>query len=77
MLETLSREDFVRVVRGLSEAAQNGDAAEMNLAVPRYLGALSAWTNDLPGWFANQGQPVPEPSWALFATILKAALVYE
>jgi len=49
----------------------------MNLAVPRYLEALSAWTNDLPGWFANEGQPVPEPSWALFATILKAALVYE
>jgi hypothetical protein len=67
----------VRVARGLSEAAQNGDAAEMNLAVPRYLEALSAWTNDLPGWFANEGQPVPEPSWALFATILKAALVYE
>jgi len=63
----------VVLVRGCSERRR----AEMNLAVPRYLEALSAWTNDLPGWFANEGQPVPEPSWALFATILKAALVYE
>jgi hypothetical protein len=31
MLETLTREDFVRVVRALSNAAQNGDPALMNL----------------------------------------------
>jgi hypothetical protein len=67
----------VRVVRGLSQAARNRDAALTNLDVPRYLEAVSAWTNDMPGWFAKEGQPVPEPSWSLFATILEAALVYE
>jgi hypothetical protein len=77
MPETRSREDFVRVVRVLSQAAQNGDAALMNLDVARYLEAVSAWTNDMPGWFANEGQPLPEPSWSLFATILEAALTYE
>ena len=77
MTETKSREDFVRVVRSLSLAARNGDPAATNLDVPRYLEAVSAWTNDMPGWFAKEGQPVPEPSWSLFATILEAALVYE
>ncbi len=77
MTEAQSREDFVSAVRALSHAAQNGDAAEMNLDVPRYLEAVSAWTNDMPGWFANEGQPTPEPSWSLFATILQAALIYE
>jgi hypothetical protein len=77
MTEAQSREDFVRAVRALSQAAQNGDAALMNLDVPRYLEAVSAWANDMPGWFANEGQPTPGPSWSLFATILQAALTYE
>jgi hypothetical protein len=77
MTEAQSREDFVKVVRALSHAAQNGDAELMNLDVPRYLEAVSAWTSDMPGWFANEGQPTPEPSWSLFATILQAALTYE
>ena len=77
MTETTSREDFVTAVRALSRAAQNGDAVLTNLDVPRYLEAVSAWTNDMPGWFANERQAVPEPSWSLFATILEAALTYE
>jgi hypothetical protein len=77
MTETRSREDFVRAVRSLSQAARNGDPATTNLDVPHHLEAVSAWTNDMPGWFANQGQAVPEPSWSLFATILEASLVYE
>jgi hypothetical protein len=77
MPETRSREDFVKIVRALSQAAQSGDAAQMNLDVARYLEAVSAWTHDMPGWFANEGQPLPEPSWSLFANILEAALTYE
>ncbi len=72
-----SREDFVRFARALSQAAQSGDAASTNLELPRFLEAVSAWANDMPGYFANEGKSVPEPSWALFAIILEAAVTYE
>lgn len=72
-----SREDFVRFVRDLSQAAQKGDPRTTNLELPRYLEAMSAWTSDMPGYFANERQPVPEAGWALFAMILEAALTYE
>ncbi|BCW08331.1 fumarylacetoacetate hydrolase family protein [Arthrobacter sp. NtRootA1] len=40
--------------------------------------ALSAWTRDMDGYFANLGEPVPdEPSWRLIAQMLLAARVYE
>jgi len=42
------------------------------------LEAASAWVTDMDGYFLNQGRPIPDsPSWALIATILSAALIYE
>lgn len=76
MTEVRSREEFVEVIRALSQAARIRNPERTNLDVPTYLEALSAWTNDMDGWFANEGRPVPEASWSLFATILEAALVY-
>jgi hypothetical protein len=72
-----SREEFVRFVRDLSQSAQKGDPATTNRELARYLEAVSAWTNDMPGFFANEKQPVPDASWALFAMIIDAALTYE
>ena len=76
-VDVRSREDFIRFVLDLSQAAQKGDPRTTNLELPRYLEAMSAWTRDMPGYFANERQPVPEPNWALFAMILEAALTYE
>jgi hypothetical protein len=76
-IDVRSREDFVRFARELSEAVRSGDAASTNLELPRYLEAISAWTNDMPGYFANERQPVPAPSWTLFAMMLEAAVTYE
>jgi hypothetical protein len=78
-IDVHSREDFSRFVRELSQTARDGDAKSTNLDLPRHLEALSAWTNDMPGYFANETRPVPEPepSWALFAMILEVAATYE
>lgn len=43
-----------------------------------YLGALAAWIEDMPGWFANRGEKEPEqPTWALVAHMLRAASMRE
>lgn len=76
-IDVHSREDFVRFVLGLSRVALKGDTSSENFELPRYLEVVSAWTNDMPGYFANEGKPVPEASWALFAMILEAAITYE
>jgi hypothetical protein len=70
-----TREDFVRFVRSLSRDTQGGLVE--NDTLPRYLEAVAAWTNDCPGYFANEQRPLPEAGWSLFAVILQAALIYE
>ena len=76
-IEVKSREDFVRFVRQLGPGLEGTDATLANISLPLYLEAIGAWTNDMPGYFANERVPVPEPSWGLFATILEAAITYE
>lgn len=73
-----SREDFIRFAEALAkECRENGTKWE-NIDLPSYLGAVSGWTADMDGAFINKGEPVPrEPSWQLFARILKAACYYE
>ena len=72
-----SREDLIRFVHDLSQLAQTADTNTFNSELPRYLEAMSAWINDMPGYFANEKQAVPDASWMLFAMILEAALKYE
>ena len=76
-IDVRSREDFVRFARELSLAAPSGNAGSTHLELPRFLEAVSGWANDMPGYFANEGRSVPEPSWGLFAMILEAAVTYE
>ena len=64
MGEPLSRDDVVTLIRQLSRSARDGNA-EWNLDTVSYLETVSAWTEDLDGSFANNGAPVPEPSWEL------------
>lgn len=76
-IDVRSREDFVRFARELSLAARSAAAGSTNLELPRFLETVSAWANDMPGYFANEGRSVPEPSWSLFAMILEGAVTYE
>jgi hypothetical protein len=73
-----TREDFAALAEALSRDRDgHGDEWE-NGDLQRYLGAIAAWTRDMDGYFANNGNAVPEePSWNLLGQILYAARVYE
>lgn len=73
-----TREDFVAFTRQLAEFVPSLEEGTSNTDLERYLGALSAWTNDMETYFVNKGEAVPDqPSWSLFARILQAAVIYE
>ena len=73
-----SRDDFVVFVRALAAfRARRPDEWE-NPDLPRYLDALARWVEDMDGYYAGRGQPVPkQPSWRVLADILIAAAMYE
>ena len=49
-----------------------------NRSLEHYLEALASWIEDCPGYFANRGLPEPtQPTWSLFAHLLRAATMYE
>ena len=73
-----SREEFIAQVQSLRDDLQQHPNAWPNDDLPSFLEALQAWVEDMDGYFANQGQPIPEqPSWQLLANILRAATIYE
>jgi hypothetical protein len=73
-----SREDLVAFIAALRTDLETGDEIWENSDLPRFLEALEAWAMDLPGYFENRGEPVPEePSWSLVAMLLVAAKHYE
>ena len=73
-----TREDLAAFVRSLrADLLANEDAWE-NSTLERFLEALGAYLDDLDGWLANRGEPVPaEPTWKLVAHVLEGARIYE
>ncbi|MEV0375122.1 hypothetical protein AB0I10_36030 [Streptomyces sp. NPDC050636] len=73
-----TRADLVSYVRQLSLEARAPSSRWENQSLDRYLEALGAWTNDMDGYFINQGESVPDrPDWSLIASMLRAACFYE
>lgn len=73
-----SRDGLIEFVRALRRDLEGSDADWENPDLPRYLGAVAAWLEDMDGYFANRGEAVPDPpSWRLFAQVLIAAKYYE
>ncbi|GAA5504553.1 hypothetical protein Dxin01_04331 [Deinococcus xinjiangensis] len=67
-----TREDFALYVSNLSREE------EASPEIASFLEAMSAWTEDMDGYYANRGEEIPEmPSWRMFAEIVTAALSYE
>jgi hypothetical protein len=78
MEEIKTKEDFVSYVYELSQDYYDDPESWENIAIDRYLEALSALVNDMDGYYKNQGLPIPEnPDWQLMADILSAARFYE
>jgi hypothetical protein len=73
-----SRHDLVAFIYALRGDLATNEAAWENPTLDRYLNALASWTNDMDGYFRNQGQEMPpEPTWQLIAFMLYAAHLYE
>lgn len=77
--EVGSREDVLRVIGDMiADYEQSGAVEWENGTLARFLEALGGFMNDLDGYFANRGQPMPgQPDWALLALLLVAATGYE
>ena len=72
-----TKDDFVRV---LLELLDQAEASEWeNDKTSSYLQAMAAWFSDAEKYYENTSKTIDleEPSWQLFADMLKAATVYE
>jgi hypothetical protein len=73
-----SREDFVAFVRALNKDLKDNPQSWENDNLDRFLEALSAWVEDMDGYYLNQGKPVPQQlDWKSFGDMLMAAKMYE
>lgn len=73
-----SREDFVAFVKALSQDLRDNPSTWENANLERFLEALSAWVEDMDGYYLNQGKPVPrQADWKVAADMLMAAKLYE
>jgi hypothetical protein len=75
---TEPREPVLAVIRDLRSDWENGqpDAWE-NWTIPQYLDAMGAWLEVYEQAYINNGQPVPNDGWAVFAAALRAGAFYE
>ena len=73
-----SREDFVRFIGELRRNLLARPDEWTNTSLGDFLEALSAWTQDMDGYYENNNLPIPEtPGWRTLAEMLLAAKYYE
>jgi hypothetical protein len=73
-----SRQDFITFLHALGAQLRRQPEAWENRDLPTYLEALTAWVEDMEGYYKNHGEAVPaQPSWKTLGQILLAAKVYE
>lgn len=76
--EINSKEDFIDFVELLASNLKNNPEEWVNKSLPDYLGSISSWTEDMEGYYQNNGMTMPENvNWKVFANILIAAKMYE
>ncbi len=72
------RDDLVVFIGELQRDLRDNSDSWENRDLPRFLGALAAWTDDMEGYYKNQGRTTPvAPDWKTFAEMLVAAKMYE
>jgi hypothetical protein len=73
-----NKTDFVEFTNNLANYVGTHSTEISEINVISYIRAISAWTNDMNGYYDNIGAQLPsQPSWRLFGEILIAALIYE
>jgi len=77
--EVKDRRDFVKFIILLhKDYLENFDSWE-NKTLPDFLEALSAYAEDIQGYYDNANQKInaDKADWSTFADILKGAKIYE
>ncbi len=73
-----NRGDFIGFVNALRNDLKIHPEEWENSTLDNYFEALSAWIEDMDGYYKNQGLSVPKsPSWKNFAEMLLASKYYE
>ena len=73
-----SHADFLSFLKTLHRDFETHPNGWENDTLERYLGAITAWVEDMEGYYLNCNEPVPKNvSWNIMAQILLAAKYYE
>lgn len=76
--EVQSREQLAAFIRTLRSDLAGGQRQWENDRLDSYLRAMASWTEDMDGFFMNEGRDMDEePKWRIFAFVLLAATMYE
>ncbi len=73
------RQTFIRFLDLLRKDFLDNPASWENKSLPDFLEALSAYAEDIQGYYNNMKQDVnaDHPNWQTFADIFKGATIYE
>ena len=73
------RETFIKFIDLLRKDYLDNSENWGNKNLPDFLGALSAYAEDIQGYYNNMKQNVnaDQPDWQTFADIFKGAIIYE
>lgn len=74
-IDVTDRASFITFLKSLQQDLQANESAWENPTLDRFLEAMAAYANDLPGFYRNTGQnvEVDEVSWKVFSDILLGA----
>ncbi len=77
-LAVRNRQDLVRFLKSFSADFATNRTAWNNADLASFLEAMSAWAQDMQGFYANRGEcPDSLPPWRIITDLLMAARVYE
>ncbi|CCB90253.1 DUF7660 family protein [Simkania negevensis] len=78
MKKIRTKQDFISFLKDLRKDYIENCSTWENKDIESFLEAMAAWLEDMDGFYANQGLPVPEkPDWRVFADIFMGAKLYE
>lgn len=73
-----SRDDFIAFIKALRNDLVSNPEEWENLTLSDFLESLSAWVQDMDGYYQNNSRPVPKSfGWKNLAEMLLAAKYYE
>lgn len=73
-----TREDFAKFVNTLLKFREENPTLWLNNTLGSYLNGIEMFSYDLEGYYKNKSIPLPsQPSWKMFAEVLRAAVIYD